>query len=419
MFEEGMSVSSEDGTTPESKSAIANKSITATSRALDRLSNAALGVKQWVRKQKAPGNQVCSIIGPSAVGKTFLLAAIHQACLLSGDDGFLLTFIPDIDPKATYDPKKQDLLQEAIDRIIHHRRESLKATEKPAIYSFDVFCQSSRFGSHILSGKEQMLHFQFLDGPGEVLFPQGEESRIKTPNFDSDRDRLSQHLYKTDCLIICIDSTDPRLPLFHREFPIIASQARHVPTGRLKATKVLVLLTKIDAVSDAFLSSARDRYRIWHMKDVTSPCEDPEEPTAAMERLNLNRLATPARLAQVIDPIEQGRAFLSQATISLIRRHIDNNANMAIGVCSSTGFQEDGMPLWDFHAGMAQTFAEHESTDAYRSWVPFGIKESILFLMSGKIISPLRSYAVKRDMMSSKRMSFKIALWRKRQQTLL
>src|SRR5437762_2586824 len=56
-----------------------------------------------VESYKNAEGDTCCILGASKSGKTFLLAAIHQACMLSGEDGYRLTFaITDEDPKKEY-----------------------------------------------------------------------------------------------------------------------------------------------------------------------------------------------------------------------------------------------------------------------------------------------------------------------------
>jgi hypothetical protein len=350
----------------------------------------------------------CCILGAADSGKTFLLAAIHQACMLSGEDGYRLTFaITDEDPKKVY--KTSDLLRDAVHRIIRGDPTKLLTTTEWNDYSFHVTCRASVWREPLWLRRPPSVTFRFVDGPGEAIFP---ERPIVERNTIEARSRIIADLRKAKYLIVCVDALKPHLDTFQAGYTgVVASAAEPTAPYRLRAKRALLLLTKIDAVANSFCTASHHLYD-QKTSHEASPGWPGSVPSKMLEYLRYSRQATPRKIAEVIDPIEQARTVLSQQTVSTVRRLLKDNATMAIGVCSSTGFHPDGYPFWsgDSTRDGLRLMKGQTRDDAYRNWVPFGIKESILYLLTGRSSPSLRKYSVDNDAKSSARKMFPIPL---------
>jgi len=116
-----------------------------------------------------------------------------------------------------------------------------------------------------------------------------------------------------------------------------------------------------------------------------------------------------------LDPIDMARSVLGQATLSMIRRSLADGAQMGIGVCSSTGFYDDGTVFWrNPGAGEGEEgprlWEGETGADAYRNWSPFGVKEAILFLATGRCAGTVSEYSWREDVVASRRRPIPIRL---------
>ncbi|HXA84447.1 MAG TPA: hypothetical protein VNZ47_05190 [Candidatus Dormibacteraeota bacterium] len=362
-------------------------------------------------KYDGAGDDTCCILGVGDSGKTFLLAAIHQACMLSGEDGYRLSFsITDEDPAKQY--KTSDLLREAVNCIVRGDNTKLRATTEWRDYSFHLSCRASLLRKPFWFHRPRSLNFRFVDGPGEAMFPQMDS---RDPNNVEHRRKLISDLRRAKYLIVCVDALKPHLDVFHREYTSIVAEAAE-PTApyRLRADRALLLLTKIDAAVNAFVEASHYFHDSLYFSEKSSAWAKPE-PSLALEYL-LNQHATPRKIAEIIDPIEQARTVLSQQTVSTVRRLLKDSTQMAIGVCSSTGFHADGYPFWNIDTdspkkeSVLRLMKGQTRDDAYRNWVPFGVKEAILYLLTGWTGANIRNYSVDNDAKSSARRMFPISL---------
>jgi len=226
----------------------------------------------------SPPEDRCSIIGPTKAGKTFLLGAMHQACHLSGADGYRLTFVPRVGNKPENEGTS-DLLRRVVERIIDNDPTALPATEVVRNYVFQVSCRTSplrepvwlakdaarwvraRFsGNGALDGFTRRpganndITFDLLDSPGGMQFP---ERAIRRGEYEWPYwSALVKHLRDASRLVICVDALKPELKAFAAGFPALVAAAT-MPVGRLGARRLLLLLTKVDALVEDFLVAAR------------------------------------------------------------------------------------------------------------------------------------------------------------------
>lgn len=361
------------------------------------------------RYESAEGD-TCCILGASDSGKTFLLAAIHQACMLSGEDGYRLSFaITDEDPKKKY--KTSDLMRAAVDCIIRGDRSKLKATSEWTDYSFHVSCRAPLWREPLWWRRPPSINFRFVDGPGEAIFPTKPILETNEPTLKA-RSRIIDDLRRAKYLIVCVDALKPHLDTFQAGYAgIVGSAAEPTAPYRLRAKRAILLLTKIDEVANSFCAAS---HRLYDSVTSTGSQHWPgSAPSTMLEYMRRSPRATPRKVAEIIDPIEQARTVLSQQTVSTVRRLLKDNADMAVGVCSSTGFHPDGYPFWSDDPtlrGGLRLMKGQTKDDAYRNWVPFGVKEAILYLLTGRTAPSLRNYSVDNDAKSSARQMFPIPL---------
>jgi hypothetical protein len=157
-------------------------------------------------------------------------------------------------------------------------------------------------------------------------------------------------------------------------------------------SRLLLLFTKVDEVVQRVLKSST---RTLH--DLAPA----ERPTMALRLLTGQNAISERRLAESIDPLGFAQTRLDQASLSLIRRSLTPKAQMAVGVCSSTGFYPDGSAFWDDSESKLRPRGGQSHDDSLRSWTPFGVEEAILFLLTGRTGATLRNYGVAQDLLAS------------------
>jgi hypothetical protein len=379
----------------------------------------------------------CGILGVTKVGKTFLLGAMYQACQLSGADGHRLTFTPQGGGRKD-ETSTSELIREMVLRIIKDAP-TVKGTLRTNNYRFTISCRASTWRepmwwlSDILTNLkllrkslkyklpwssrgqnfegngqnggvsfkklDRTMGFEVLDSPGGSHFP----GRKLTPGQDGydDQQKVIEYLSNAYDIIVCIDASDPNLTNFATDFPHLHAEAQQPDSGRLRATRLLLLLTKIDSLADRFLDASRESLEF---------LRDKGQDTLALEVLGGGQVSA-RRLAEMLDPVDTARALLGQATVSMVRRSLEDHAEMAIGVCSSTGFYDDGQSFWNNSTNGGPRLQPGASPDdAFRSWSPFGVKEMVLFLLTGRYGRTIQPYSWRDDMKASERRSFRITL---------
>jgi hypothetical protein len=225
-----------------------------------------------------------------------------------------------------------------------------------------------------------------VDGPGGTLFPN--QPTALTPQFE---ELMVERVREADSLVICIDSAKPQLAVFRKQFSALLERVGGKSRLGIPAKRVLVLLTKVDAAVAAAVQGAHRAHQ---------QLQQDEWPTLALRVLRNNSI-TPYRLASLLSPFDFARATLDQATLSMIRRSLDSRAQMAIGVCSSTGFYSDGSVFWDDLRSEIYPRIAQGPDERLRNWTPFGIEEAIVFLASGRAFSTVNTYSAAQDWRAS------------------
>ena len=315
----------------------------------------------------------CLLIGPMGAGKTSLLLAMRQACMLRRKGEPQLHFVPDSDSMA-------DLIARSL-RIFLEQK-NLPSTLGTSRYSFSIHEDRPSLLPW-RAPRRKSLRMTILDGPGGALFPLEEESdRLKRRQIETFRkDLVVYGRRQARSLVFCVDSTEPRAPFLESHLPRLISElctdtrptkgGLAQPWPYLPFRRVLVLLTKIDALCSAVarghaVTSSR-RFRASDLDRGFIPLD-------------------PARLARLVEPVHQARTVLGNTLLPGIRAAMAPEAELAIGVCSAGGF----LP----QRGEAFLESSLSSTDgsagALDHWQPFGIREALGFLVSGRESSSVK-----------------------------
>ena len=90
------------------------------------------------------------------------------------------------------------------------------------------------------------------------------------------------------------------------------------------------------------------------------------------------------RFAEMIDPVEQARELLGVPVLKTIQNSLKPRAQFAVGVISAMGFHpRTGDPFADVD-GTPLNLDSESGEDILRRWTPFGIRDAIYFLATGK-----------------------------------
>lgn len=316
---------------------------------------------------KAASSQSCVMLGPSKSGKTTLLTAIKRACDQPADDGLDLEFIPS--------KETAERIKIAIHNIVE-RKEGHEATKDVGSFPFDIHI-SAKAPNFWSPPVEDDLYVVMSDGGGEFLLP-SREAGDKEQTTETFRRQLIEAACKAKSMILCIDVTRPGGTILEKELAISFSEMtkptsvsskvhwtaklwawvrrRPVPQPRkrlkkcLNADRFLLLLTQVDKLC----------HRLPQNIDRT------------------------VRFAEMIDPVEQARELLGVPVLKTIQNVLKPEAKFAVGVISAMGFHpRTGDPFADID-GTPLNLDSESGEDVLRRWTPFGIRDAIYFLATGK-----------------------------------
>jgi hypothetical protein len=282
--------------------------------------------------------------GASKVGKTCLLAAIERAVLQNQQGQPRLTILP----SRTTEQDQQVAIPRATDIYLPRAAEfflrgiPFKTSMGPASFDF-------RLGI-----EDQEEDFQFADAPGEFTSPSGP--------VPADRQRLLDECRQGYALVFCFESltiTDPAARLVNLEQNLTRLLTElTMASGRLNFEKILFLLTKIDIPTSVFHDRASRADRPFPM--------------------------SPLQLAQRLDPLEQMRAIVGSENVAKFFVP-GSTCEIGVGVCSAFGFDRStGQPTVSPYTGLPNMPPGRTREEHYRRWTPFGVREALLFLATGR-----------------------------------
>ena len=310
----------------------------------------------------ARSEQSCVMLGPVKSGKTTLLTAIKRACDQPANDGLNLEFIPGAETAKR--------IRIAVNNIVE-RQHGHKATEDVGTFPFEVHvtARPPHFWSPPL---EEDLYVVMSDGGGGFLLP-------TTDKIDQVfRPKLIEIARTAKSLILCVDISNPASTTLEKELAISFAEMskptltwskvhwtakfwawilrRPVPQPRkrmkscLNVERFLLLLTQVDKLCHQ-LPQGIDRT---------------------------------VRFAEMIDPVEQARELLGVPVLKTIQNSLKPGAQFAVGVISAMGFHpRTGDPFADVD-GTPLNLDSESGEYILRRWTPFGIRDAIYFLATGK-----------------------------------
>lgn len=306
------------------------------------------GGASGIAADEAPRNG-CLIIGPSQAGKTSLLLALDRACGLPHAGDPPMRFIPD--------HQTAELMRRAV-RMMTRPNETMFATREAKDYGFTVSVAGSS------------VQVVMSDGPGGALFPEELPRSFGGNDFNMWLEQLLATARSAATIVLCVDAIRPRSDLWQEylpQFVVGATQAEEAAGGgvaprKLNASRVLVLLTKVDRLcEDAHVALNGDQGRFSHMVGAL----------------------TPAGIAAMIDPVEQLRRVLGVNVLNTIHSPLTDGSSLAVGVCSAGGFRrDDGRPYW-LANGKPNALDAETADEVLRSWEPFGIRDVLHYIVTG------------------------------------
>lgn len=313
------------------------------------------------QQPSADRSDPCVMIGPSKSGKTTLLLAFGRACTLAYGDGLKLEFVPE---EATALKMK-----ETIDGITGRKGGPEATKGKPGEYPFWIHV-SEKPKNFWEVPLERSLYMVMGDAGGEFSFP---EADVTGPAIVF-RDELMGMAQHAGALVFCIDVTKPRANVLERELPVLLSRI----TTRMEVP-----------VPVPWQQRLRNKLRRHHT---------PRTRLRPMRRLNASRflllltqvdklchkLDKPAWFASTIDPVEQVRELLGLPLLNSIQSALKPGTSFAAGICSAWGFHPvTGRPFADQN-GKPINLAAETGEEILRRWTPFGLRDAIYFIATGK-----------------------------------
>jgi GTPase SAR1 family protein len=322
----------------------------------------------------ATRDESCVLIGPSNAGKTCMLAAINAACYGEAAD-------PDCTLSVVSTAEHDDE-----DRLAHYvvewigRGVSPPATEQLRNYELEI---ATRIRGGLLRPAELIATtIRCADAPGGALFA----ARSDIDDGRTDQDvlrRLVGHARNATNLVLVFDSQNPTVDLVELHLPPLLDRlSESLPREalkqslavraltrlglmrwrdggrrtRLRAKRVLLLLTKIDVLAERLSDQL---------------CAQGVEASALA-------------VAESLDPLPLALELLGARPLRRIMRAMDVDAELAVGVVSATGFVRDtgeSFSAWS---------RDRPEEERLRSWRSFGVQEAVLFMSTGRCVGPVR-----------------------------
>jgi GTPase SAR1 family protein len=306
----------------------------------------------------------CVLLGPAGVGKSSFLSVLGRACQGEEREGFKVA--------VSRGAALAELAGKAA-RFVAGDRAAMAATEEPASYDFQVTVESQ-------TAEPEQPEVIAQDLPGGEIFgsPGADPPLLKR----SARAKLwLQAARRASCLILCVDAMHPDrlrweilLPQLIEDLSVssgrlIARLSRLgqpdvppalSPKRQLPYKKILVLLTKIDQVCAA-VASATAANRL--------PASRPIFPF-------LSRLVgRPREFAAQLDPVRLAEDRLGKAFLGQLRAAAAPDTCLAVGLVSAWGFGQ----------------SDAREQGGLEAWLPFGIRESVLFIATGEARQPVKA----------------------------
>jgi energy-coupling factor transporter ATP-binding protein EcfA2 len=314
-----------------------------------------------VRETGSDRSDPCVMIGPSGSGKTTLLLAIGRACSLPADDALKLEFVPE--------ENTAGIMKAAIDSITKKGQGPRGTLGAPGQYPFWIHLtdKPKNFWEIPL---DIDLYMVMSDAAGGFFFPGGDLTALDT----SFRDQLAATAKNAASLIFCVDVTKPRADVLERELPVLLSLIT-------KEMKVPVKVPWQQRFKDKLQRRQRPNVQMRKRR-----CLNVSRFLLLLTQVDklCYKLDKPDWFAATIDPVEQARELLGVPLLNSIQSALRPGATFAAGICSAWGFHPvTGRPFAD-PTGKPVNLAAETGSEVLRRWTPFGIRDALYFIASGK-----------------------------------
>jgi hypothetical protein len=297
------------------------------------------------------------LLGPAASGKSSFVAALEQSVILDPGDA-----VDRCLPRGA-----SAWLAQRADNAVNAGERLTEPSVEMEVFGFEV--ELKRPSDTV----ELLIH----DGPGESMFsPRGGGTNL----FDStwlDEARSAQ------VLVLCVDAEARRRDYWRAALGQLVEdlasrrggpRAGEARIGSLPFDRVLFLLSCIDRMCSAVLAASNGRHN----------------GSGFLRRLSAGG---PSALGRALDPAPQLRALLGAAALGRVLHAVQEGAEVAVGAVSAGGFDPtSGRGRLD-----EKGRGRRGGVDTFGDWCPFGVREALEFMVTGRSSGSVVSLA-RRDL---------------------
>jgi hypothetical protein len=291
----------------------------------------------------------CLVVGPPGSGKTGFLLAVKQACQTPAGNGCQIRLQP-LGRTASWVGRPAHVSAD------HPILPKLSDIIDPFEFRMEILeCLNGRRSASPEASLEMIFHEAAL-------------------SVDSEDDREGEDRHSRleqggppDALLLLVDALNPRPEIWYEGLPLILDLLTGGGLKDLEMDRVLLLLSRIDLLChevSASRSATRSRLDDW----LTRSSEG---------------------FAHAIDPPAQMVEMLGASALKAILDVLRPGASLAVGLASAGGFDAEGRTLLD--AGGRPRIPD--ASLALRRWRPFGIREALLFLATGRAEPPISTFS--------------------------
>ena len=316
------------------------------------------------------GTKGAMLLGPPSAGKTTLIAAINRACLIPVESDIDLWW------RASGSVEDQKNLTELLDQAIGHILQEIEDVDGKSINAtndykkYDFMIEGRVKTSHNYNGAKAFkdMKFSFHDGPGGAMFTL---NKAVWEGQKSTREAMIREAKEAYTLIFCFDGTQRNARMMQSSLGRVLPLLQHRRNQNyLYPMRVLILLNKVDQVCENFYTRLVN----------------------ASNGLVKESAITPESIAHDLDPLSMAIECLGYESLKMLRGAMRPDAQLAVGLISTWGFNNDGHPLVNA-SGRPNVLTLANKTPANEfvsQWRPFGVRDAVIYLAKGRESSTLQ-----------------------------
>ena len=326
---------------------------------LDALNNSSISLGM--------GTKGAMLLGPPSAGKTTLIAAINRACLIPVESDIDLWW------RASGTAEEQQNLTELLDQAIGQILQegdmtAIKATNDHKKYEFVIEgrLKTSRHYNGAKAFRDMKMAFH--DGPGGAMFT------LKKNVWEtqrSTREEMIKEAKDAYTLIFCFDGTQRNARMMQSSLARVLPLLQNRRKGNyLYPMRIVILLNKIDQVCEKFYMRLADQ----------------------SDGLLQNHSVTPESVAHSLDPLSMAIECLGYESLKMLRGAMRPDAELAVGLMSTWGFNNQGQALVNSNGtpNILTSANKIPANEFVSQWRPFGIREMLVYLATGREASMLQ-----------------------------